>query len=207
LNIPFPIPSLAGLFGGIGTVAGWLIINAEHATEARAKLRPTLTVDVLAEGEHALENSSRTTMGKTTHGYGYGAEAKTPVDDLASVVNLDLFEETDDRSLPKIPIGGRQPWIEYFRPFEKAARWPQIAIIVASPALSPRSTDAALQALPPEVTLSFSAITTPDLQEWVARARRKGHEVLLDLLWRLRVSVQWSGPQYPSEHGKRDRKP
>lgn len=175
------------ILGGIGTVAGWLIVNAEHATEARANLRPTLTVDVLAEGEATPENSSRTTMEETAPGddatadkSGHGAEPEAPVDHLAGVVNPNLVEVTDDGSLPKISIDGRQPWIEYSRPFEKADRRPRIAIIVASLGLSPRATEAALQALPPEVTLSFSSIT-PDLQEWVARARRKGHEVLVDL--------------------------
>jgi polysaccharide deacetylase 2 family uncharacterized protein YibQ len=157
----------------IGMVAGWLIVNAEHVTEARAKLRPTLTVDILAEGGHAPENSSRMAMGKTAHGDGHGnaatadksghgdtaanargAEAKAPVDHLAGVINPDLVEETKRRS--------------------------RIVIIVTSLDLFLRSTEAALQALPPEVTLSFSSIT-PDLQGSVARAWRKGHEALVDL--------------------------
>ena len=64
-------------------------------------------------------------------------EAKAPVDHLAGVVNPDLVEETDDGSLPKIPIDGRQPWIKYSRPFEKADRRPRIAITVTSLDLPP----------------------------------------------------------------------
>ena len=80
-------------------------------------------------------------------------EAKAPVDHLAGVVNPDLVEETDDGSLPKISIDGRQPWIKYSCPFEKADRRHRIAITVSSLDLPPRSTEAALQALPPNVTL------------------------------------------------------
>ena len=35
---------------GIGALVGWLVVNAELATEARTALHPTLTVAVLAEG-------------------------------------------------------------------------------------------------------------------------------------------------------------
>ena len=188
---------LGGLavLGGLGALVGWLVVNAEHATQARAALHPSLTVEVLAEGEPAPENSSRDSMqahsGDAMPGQGDGdmatkaedaedAKPKAPADPLAGIVNSDLVEPTDDGPLPKIATDGRQAWVEYSGGFDKTDRRPRLAIIVGNLGLSPRNTEAVLEALPPEITLSFSPIT-PDLQDWVARARRKGHEVLIDL--------------------------
>jgi uncharacterized protein len=183
------------VLGGLGAIVGWLVVNAEHAREAREALHPTLTVDVLAEGEPAPENSSRDNM--PAHGEDQASdhgdsnmdakgdeeetsENEPPKDPLAGIVNPDLTEPKDNGQLPKISVDGRQSWVEYSGDFDKTDRRPRLAIIIANLGLSQRTTEAALEALPPEVTLSFSPIT-PDLQEWVARARRSGHEVLIDL--------------------------
>lgn len=185
------------LLGGLGALVGWLVVNAEHAVEARAALHPTLTVDVLAEGEPAPENTSRVAMkedmadtdsrnagsdgaGKTDADGNEISESQEPTDPLKDIVNPALIESTQDGILPKISVDGRQAWIEYSAVFEKTDRKPRLAIIVANLGLSQQTTEAVLDALPPEITLSFSSIT-PDLQDWVARARRKGHEVLIDL--------------------------
>jgi uncharacterized protein len=177
------------LLGGLGALVGWLVVNAEHAAEARDALHPVLTVEVLAEGEPAPRKSSRDSIrarsGDAMPGQPEGDMAakeadEEPVDPLAGIVNPDLIEPTEDGPLPKISKDGRQAWVEYSAKFDKTDRRPRLAIIVANLGLSPRTTEAALEALPPEITLSFSPIT-PDLQDWVARARRKGHEVLLDL--------------------------
>lgn len=180
------------VLGGLGALVGWLVVNAEHAAEARAALNPTLTVDVLAEGEPAPEKSSRDAMkahmaeAASEHGDPNKTEkpdaqgSQEPTDPLIGIVNPDLVEQIEDGFLPKISTDGRQAWVEYSAAFDKTDRRPRLAIIVANLGLSPRTTEAVLESLPPQVTLSFSSIT-PDLQEWVTRARRKGHEVLIDL--------------------------
>ncbi len=180
------------VLGGLGAVVGWLAVNAEHATMAREALHPTVSVDVLAEGEPAPENSSRDSMpatmaadGRTETGETMTEDPKAqkdapPSDPLAGVVDPALVEQTDDGPLPRISGDGRQAWVEYSAPFDKTDRRPRLAIIVGNLGLSPGTTEAVLDALPPEVTLSFSSIA-PDLQDWIARARRKGHEVLIDL--------------------------
>jgi len=180
------------VLGGLGAIVGWLVVNAEHATKAREALHPTVSVDVLAEGEPAPENSSRHAAMETgeeeksaSSGVDDAKNAETsqptqPVDPLAGIVDPALVEQTDDGPLPRISGDGRQAWVEYSAPFDKTDRRPRLAVIVSNLGLSPATTEAALEALPPGVTLSFSSIT-PDLQEWVARARRKGHEVLIDL--------------------------
>ena len=177
---------------GIGALVGWLVVNAELATKARAALHPTLTVAVLAEGEPAPKNSSQDAveeasadavversaigMAKDT----VAPDGEPPSGPLVDIVNPDLIEQTEDGPLPKISVDGRQSWVEYSAKFDETDSRPRLAIIVTNLGLSPRTTEATLEALPPQVTLSFSSIT-PDLQDWVARARRKGHEVLIDL--------------------------
>lgn len=180
------------LLGGLGAVVGWLVVNADKAVAAREALHPTVTVDVLADGEPAPENSSRDAMSAAmiadgqTEGADKTSEAATnqadatPKDPLEGIVDPALIEQTDTGPLPRISGDGRQAWVEYSSEFDKTDRRPRLAIIVGNLGLSPATTDAALEALPSEVTLSFSSIA-PDLQEWVARARKKGHEVLIDL--------------------------
>lgn len=182
------------LLGGIGAIVGWVVVNAEHAAEARAALHPVVTVNVLAEGEPAPRNSSRhsemaqadgtSAKGKTETGApseeASSGEPDRPADPLEGIVDPALTEKTDTGLLPKISADGRQAWVEYSATFDKTDRRPRLAIIITNLGLSPRTTEAALDALPPEITLSFSSVT-PSLQDWVTRARRKGHEVLIDL--------------------------
>lgn len=180
------------ILGGLGAVVGWLVVNAEHATMARAALHPTVSVDVLAEGEPPPRNSSRDTVHPTMTAEGQSETGETMTEDgkapgntppsnpLDGIVDPALIEQTDDGPLPRIAGDGRQAWVEYSAPFDKSDRRPRLAIIVSNLGLSPGTTQSVLDALPPEVTLSFSSIA-PDLQEWVTRARRKGHEVLIDL--------------------------
>ncbi|MDW3204687.1 MAG: divergent polysaccharide deacetylase family protein [Alphaproteobacteria bacterium] len=82
-------------------------------------------------------------------------------------------------SLPKIGEDGRLPWKVYARPSSSLENRPRIAVVVTNLGLSERSTEAAI-ALPGAVTLAFSPYA-PRIEEWIARAREAGHEVLLGL--------------------------
>ena len=66
------------------------------------------------------------------------------------------------------------------RAFEGDASAPSIAIIVGGLGVSESLTEAAIDTLPPEVTLSFVPYAR-DLQGWIDRARAAGHEVMLEL--------------------------
>jgi uncharacterized protein len=61
-----------------------------------------------------------------------------------------------------------------------AANTPKIAIIVEGLGLNKASTEAALAKLPPTVTLAFSPYAR-DLKQLMDRAKRKGHEVLIEV--------------------------
>ena len=72
------------------------------------------------------------------------------------------------------------PYRKNARTFENAAGKPTISIIVGGLGTNFGRTKAAIDDLPPEITLSF-APTALNLSSWVNRARRAGHEVLIEL--------------------------
>ena len=80
--------------------------------------------------------------------------------------------------LPIIAPDGRTPFEVYRRPFLANGR-PKVALIIGGLGLNSRATQAAIETLPGEVTLSFSPYAE-GLQGWVDMARAHGHEVLLE---------------------------
>ena len=80
--------------------------------------------------------------------------------------------------LPRIAPDGRMPWQIYARPIDPQDKRPRIAIIINDMGLLPDTTDAAIQTLPPEITLAFSPYAT-DPAHYVFSARNAGHELLL----------------------------
>lgn len=90
-----------------------------------------------------------------------------------------LFASGPSGSLPIIGADGRTSSKAYARPFKSDGR-PKIALIVRGLGLNARITQQAIDALPPETTLSFVPYAD-GLQTWVNIARAKGHEVLLEV--------------------------
>ncbi len=90
-----------------------------------------------------------------------------------------LIEDGPFGPLPRIAPDGRRPFLAYARPFDLDDRRPRIALLVVGLGLQTDLTEAAI-ALPGEISLHFSAYAA-DLPSWFERARRAGHEVLLDL--------------------------
>ena len=91
-----------------------------------------------------------------------------------------FHERTAAGDLPKIGPDGRTPAQAYARPFNAVPGTPKIALIVGGLGMTQKHTDAAINELPPEVTLSFVPYA-PNLQTWINKARAAGHEVLLEL--------------------------
>ena len=108
------------------------------------------------------------------------AEAVEEKEGMAALYDPALAEENEKGVLPMIAPDGRQPWIEYARSFSTDQDRPRVAVIVGRLGLSQELTEAAIEALPGEVTLSF-AIYADDLVPWLVRAREEGHEVMIDL--------------------------
>lgn len=82
--------------------------------------------------------------------------------------------------MPIIAADGRTVARAYARPFTGDATKPKIALVVGGLGFNAGATQAAIDELPPEVTLSFVPYTQ-GLQSWIDRARARGHEVILEL--------------------------
>jgi uncharacterized protein len=81
--------------------------------------------------------------------------------------------------LPVIAKDGRTPAQAYARPFQSNGK-PKVALVVGGLGLNAASTKAAIERLPPDVTLSFVPYAD-NLQGWIDLARANGHEVLLEI--------------------------
>jgi hypothetical protein len=84
--------------------------------------------------------------------------------------------------IPVIPPAPEQLpyWERYRQPFNMDDKRPRIAVVLTGLGLSDGATEAAIERLPAAVTLSFSPYAR-DLERWIALARARGHEVMLDL--------------------------
>jgi polysaccharide deacetylase 2 family uncharacterized protein YibQ len=93
-----------------------------------------------------------------------------------------FLENSRHGTIPKIAPDGVRPSEIYAKPVkpQASAGTPRIAIVVSGLGVSQSGTSEALSKLPPEVTYSFAPYGA-DLERWVARARREGHEVLLQV--------------------------
>ncbi len=90
-----------------------------------------------------------------------------------------LVEDGPFEPVPRIGADGRRPFLAYARPFDLDDQRPKIALMVVGLGLQAELTAMAI-GLPGEISLHFSAYAT-DLPGWIERARRSGHEILLDL--------------------------
>lgn len=77
-------------------------------------------------------------------------------------------------------IADDSPLARNARAFSNPDGKPTVSLIVSGLGTNATRTRAAIDELPPEVTLSF-APTSDNLSTWVRRARRAGHEVLIEL--------------------------
>jgi polysaccharide deacetylase 2 family uncharacterized protein YibQ len=109
---------------------------------------------------------------------GKGAPPPPPGAPLVPSPIAGFFAPGPAGPLPIIAQDGRTPFEAYRRPFLPNGR-PKVALIIGGLGLNSRATQAAIETLPAEVTLSFSPYAE-GLQGWVDMARAHGHEVLLE---------------------------
>jgi polysaccharide deacetylase 2 family uncharacterized protein YibQ len=148
-----------------------------EALDANAA-KPTLGVEYTdesvldSEGGDGVEPSMTVTE--------IASNAGTTAKSLPRAPISGFVERTGAGDLPKIGPDGRTPAQAYARPFAATPGTPRIALIVGGLGMTQKHTLAAINELPPEVTLSFVPYS-PNLQEWINKARAAGHEVLLEL--------------------------
>jgi uncharacterized protein len=99
--------------------------------------------------------------------------------DGLAVANPALLEKTPQGYLPRISDSGQSPMRAYAAPSPPPGR-PRIAIVISGLGISARATQAAINMLPAGVTLAFVPYFA-DVPNWVALARQRGHEVLLQV--------------------------
>jgi polysaccharide deacetylase 2 family uncharacterized protein YibQ len=90
-----------------------------------------------------------------------------------------LIENSAKGPLPRIADDGRKPMTAYAAPAPAGAKF-KIAIVINGLGQSSSATKTALDSLPAAITLGFVPYAA-DAQEWVATARERGHEVLLQI--------------------------
>jgi polysaccharide deacetylase 2 family uncharacterized protein YibQ len=71
-------------------------------------------------------------------------------------------------------------WRRYASIYQATKTAPRIAVVLTGLGFSSAATKSAIDDLPPGITLSFTPYTRK-LDQWIAQARGKGHEVMLDL--------------------------
>ncbi|KQW27850.1 hypothetical protein ASE36_15330 [Rhizobium sp. Root274] len=98
---------------------------------------------------------------------------------LAGQPNEDLIEQSSEGDLPTVSSSGLRPFDFYARPWS-GARGTRIAIVVGGIGLSQTGSQKAIRDLPEDITLAFAA-TGNSLQRWMQDARRKGHEIILQV--------------------------
>ncbi len=147
-----------------------------EALDAQAAGEPTLGVEYSDEipeggGDGAEANMTVTEIGSNA----VAAPTALPRAPISG-----YFERTAAGDLPKIGPDGRTPAEAYARPFNAIPGTPRVSLIVGGLGMTQKHTLAAINELPPEVTLSFVPYAN-DLQGWINKARAAGHEVLLEL--------------------------
>ena len=148
-----------------------------EALDANAA-KPTLGVEYTdesvldSEGGDGVEPSMTVTEIASNAGTTAKALPRAPISGFV--------ERTGAGDLPKIGPDGRTPAQAYARPFAATPGTPRIALIVGGLGMTQKHTLAAINELPAEVTLSFVPYS-PNLQDWINKARAAGHEVLLEL--------------------------
>ena len=90
-----------------------------------------------------------------------------------------LFVPGPGGPLPVVGRDGKTPFQAYARPFQSNGK-PKIGLVIGGLGLNAAATRAAIDRLPPEVTLSFVPYAD-GLQGWIDLARATGHEVMLEI--------------------------
>ena len=102
--------------------------------------------------------------------------------DLAPLPDAPKKSLLKQESMGLVPVrdGDDSPQKRYARPAKLDPSLTKVALVVVGLGLSPESTDAAINKLPSDVTLSFSPYAG-GLETWIRKARAAGHETLVDL--------------------------
>lgn len=91
-----------------------------------------------------------------------------------------LLRATPFGKIPKVGPDGRKAMHVYRNNFEGAGPRPQVSLMVGGLGLNRALTEKAIDDLPPEISLAFAPYAK-DLEFWTEKARKAGHEVVIEL--------------------------
>lgn len=182
---PKPVALLAAtgaVIAALGGIAGWAALFGQDAAREWSAAVPVAMVPVApppapAPPAPAAPPAAPPAMAAGGPPVSAAPNAEFP---LAPAPVMGLVEESRFGPLPRIGEDGRKPWQVYARPFPANDRRPRIAIVIADMGLSGVTTMNGLQKLPAAVTLSFVPYAER-LDNWIERARTKGHEVMMSI--------------------------
>lgn len=149
--------------------------------EGSAGVRINGTIVLPGQSLSQVEQGSRGNPGDDVALTVLSAEP-VPIDVFSDVSSNGLYASASAGRVPVISDDGRSVATSYARPFANPEGKPTVSLIVrglGSPSLR-RYTKAAIEELPPEVTLSFVA-SASGLSSLVSQAQDAGHEVLIEL--------------------------
>ena len=136
--------------------------------------KPVVSLDVIRLSERPLAPVA----GASWNQPGRALPPPAPGAPLPAAPIAGFFAPGPAGPLPIIAPDGRTPFQAYRRPFAPNGR-PKVALVIGGLGLNSRATQAAIETLPAEITLSFSPYAE-GLQGWIDMARAHGHEVLLE---------------------------
>lgn len=97
----------------------------------------------------------------------------------AHLPDRDLLEDSPTGPLPIRAADGRRPFDVYSGAWS-GSRGAKVALVIGGMGLSQTGTQAAINVLPPEVTLGFASAGN-SLSRWMQTARQKGHEIVMQV--------------------------
>lgn len=103
-----------------------------------------------------------------------------PLDGGSAEIFPELSKSGPFGPLPKTAANGNTAFKAYQKQSSSASELKSVALIIGGLGVNRNLTQRAIDTLPANVTLSFAA-HAPNLQNWMNKARRRGHEVLLEI--------------------------
>lgn len=92
-----------------------------------------------------------------------------------------LTQEENGMLLPKISEKGQKPWVVYGNKVNVQPNYHKVALVIKNLGQDTGLTQASIQSLPSEISLSFSPYSF-EMDEDIYKARMSGHETYADLL-------------------------
>jgi polysaccharide deacetylase 2 family uncharacterized protein YibQ len=163
----------------IGGIVTWLLLAGPPESAPTPVVQtptPPVTAPSKSEGQTVALDGGNEPASPASQ----PSEPDTTAPKSSENYDPDLVTDSPYGKLPVVGPNGKTAWQTYARPFNPTDDGPRLAIIIEDLGLSKERTQDAIDKLPPEVTLAFSAYAV-GLQDWADKARAAGHEVILGI--------------------------